>query len=190
MICCTRSLVGPTTRTWSRRDLHTETASEVGLGELVEVYVPLRFASSGPPEGAFEIYLSYRPIASAIASDKRTIALLVAIGLGAVVGDPVSHRRAGLAPAAPPSAGELSPGRYDQLTGLPNRTLFIERVAQAVRQEKRDDGAVAVLLIDLDRFTEVNNTLGSANGDGLLREVARRLRDELPERRLWPAWWR
>jgi len=60
---------------------HTETASEVGLGQLVEVYVPLRFASSGPPEGAFEIYLSYRPVASALASDKRMIALLVAIGL-------------------------------------------------------------------------------------------------------------
>ncbi len=60
---------------------HTETASEVGLGQLVEVYVPLRYAASGPPEGAFEIYLSYRPIAAAVAADKRTIIMLVAIGL-------------------------------------------------------------------------------------------------------------
>ena len=59
----------------------SETASEVGLGKLVEVYVPLRFSPSGPPAGAFEIYLSYGPIAAAIARDKRTIALLVAIGL-------------------------------------------------------------------------------------------------------------
>jgi|SRR5580692_1018908 diguanylate cyclase (GGDEF)-like protein len=160
---------------------HTETASEVGLGELVEVYVPLRFASSGPPEGAFEIYLSYRPIASAIAHDKRTIAMLVAIGLAllwAILYRIVARASRRLRRQA---RENYKLARYDQLTGLPNRTLFIERVAQAVRREERYDGAVAVLLIDLDRFTDVNNTLGSANGDGLLREVARRLGEELPE---------
>ncbi len=57
-----------------------ETASEVGLGQLVEVYVPLRFSASGPAEGAFEIYLSYRPIVAAISRDKRMIVLLVSIG--------------------------------------------------------------------------------------------------------------
>jgi diguanylate cyclase (GGDEF)-like protein len=160
--------------------LHTETASEVGLGELVEVYVPLRFASSGPPEGAFEIYLSYRPIASALASDKRTIALLVAIGLAllwAILYRIVARASRRLRRQ---SRESYRLARYDQLTGLPNRTLFIERVTNAVRQESRHDGAVAVLLIDLDHFTEVNNTLGASNGDELLREVARRLRDELP----------
>src|SRR5271166_5969669 len=60
---------------------HAETASEVGLGQLVEVYVPLRFAASGRPAGAFEIYLSYHPIAVALAQNKRMIALLLAIGL-------------------------------------------------------------------------------------------------------------
>jgi diguanylate cyclase (GGDEF)-like protein len=159
---------------------HTETASEVGLGELVEVYVPLRFASSGPPEGAFEIYLSYRPVASALASDKRMIALLVAVGLAllwAILYRIVARASRRLRRQ---SRENYRLARYDQLTGLPNRTLFIERVTNAVRQERRQDGAVAVLLIDLDHFTEVNNTLGEANGDELLREVARRLRDELP----------
>src|ERR1700682_328735 len=60
---------------------HNENASEFGLGRLVEVYVPLRFTPSGPPAGAFEMYLSYAPIAAAISRDKREIALLVAIGL-------------------------------------------------------------------------------------------------------------
>lgn len=158
---------------------NAETASEVGLGELVEVYVPLRFASSGPPEGAFEIYLSYRPIASALASDKRMIALLVAIGLAllwAVLYRIVARASRRLRRQ---SRENYRLARYDQLTGLPNRTLFIERVTSAVGHESSHDGAVAVLLIDLDRFTEVNNTLGAANGDELLREVARRLRDEL-----------
>jgi diguanylate cyclase (GGDEF)-like protein len=160
--------------------LHTETASEVGLGQLVEVYVPLRFVASGPPEGAFEIYLSYRPIAAAIASDKRAIALLVAIGLAllwAILYRIVARASSRLRRQA---RENYRLARYDQLTGLPNRTLFIERVADAVREEGRHGGAVAVLLIDLDRFTEINNTLGSANGDEVLREVARRLREELP----------
>src|SRR5438270_696542 len=60
---------------------HGEQASELGLGQLVEVYTPLRIAGSGPPEGAFEIYLHYQPIAAAIARDKRTIAVLVGSGL-------------------------------------------------------------------------------------------------------------
>src|SRR2546428_189405 len=49
---------------------NSETAGEVGLGRLVEVYVPLRFKPTGPPAGAFEIYLSYRPIAAVLAGDK------------------------------------------------------------------------------------------------------------------------
>src|SRR5271154_4220385 len=64
---------------------------------------------------------------------------------------------------------------YDPLTGLPNRTLFIQRVAEAVRRETSQPDTVAVLLIDLDRFTEINNTLGQANGDRVLCEVAQRL---------------
>ena len=60
---------------------HSETAGEVGLGTLIEVYVPLRFASSGQPAGAFEMYLSYKPVAGAIARDRKEVALLIAGGL-------------------------------------------------------------------------------------------------------------
>jgi len=159
---------------------HTETASEVGLGQLVEVYVPLRFAASGPPEGAFEIYLSYRPIAAAIAHDKQTIALLVAIGLAllwAVLYRIVARASRRLRRQAQEN---YRLARHDQLTGLPNRTLFIERVAESASAEDRRGDAIAVLVIDLDRFTEINNTLGAAHGDRVLREVGRRLRCDLP----------
>jgi diguanylate cyclase (GGDEF)-like protein len=159
--------------------LGTETASEVGLGRLVEVYVPLRFVPSGPPAGAFEIYLSYRPIAAALSNDKRMIALLIAIGLGLLWA--ILYRIvAGASRRLRQQADENDRlARYDQLTGLPNRTLFIEGIEDAVRHSKRRADAVGVLLIDLDRFTEINNTLGTANGDLVLCEVARRLRDSV-----------
>jgi diguanylate cyclase (GGDEF)-like protein len=156
----------------------SETASEVGLGELVEVYVPLRFYGSTQPAGVFEIYLSYKPIAAAVTRDKRMIAALVAVGLAllwAILYRIVARASRRLREHAEENA-RLA--RYDQLTGLPNRMLFIERVEHAVAN-KRGAGAVAVLLIDLDRFTEINNTLGSANGDLVLREVAERLRTSL-----------
>jgi diguanylate cyclase (GGDEF)-like protein len=154
----------------------TETASEVGLGRLVEVYVPLRFVSSGPPAGAFEIYLSYRPIAAALTHDKRMIALLIAIGLGLLWA--ILYRIVARASRRLRQQVEENDrlARYDQLTGLPNRTLFIERIEAAVRRSERRAGVVGVLLIDLDGFTEINNTLGTANGDLVLCEVARRLR--------------
>jgi diguanylate cyclase (GGDEF)-like protein/PAS domain S-box-containing protein len=63
----------------------------------------------------------------------------------------------------------------DQLTGLPNRTLLHDRTEQAVRVAGRQGLTAALLLIDLDRFKEVNDTLGHHHGDLLLQQVAERL---------------
>jgi diguanylate cyclase (GGDEF)-like protein len=71
---------------------------------------------------------------------------------------------------------------HDALTGLPNRVLFGERVAYAARAAARDGTIAAVMVMDLDRFKGVNDTLGHHNGDALLREVGERLREILPER--------
>ena len=128
---------------------YSETASEVGLGQLVEVYVPLHFARSGPPVGAFEIYLSYRPIAAALSHDKKTIALIVAIGLAilwAILYRIVARASRRLARQ---SEENYHLARYDELTGLPNRTLFIERLTDAARRQQSREGEVAVLLVDL-----------------------------------------
>jgi diguanylate cyclase (GGDEF)-like protein len=64
---------------------------------------------------------------------------------------------------------------HDSLTGLPNRLLFIDRLQQATNAAKRDDTLLGVLILDMDRFKEVNDTLGHHNGDRLLKQVALRL---------------
>ncbi len=63
----------------------------------------------------------------------------------------------------------------DALTGLPNRRLFFDRLDQALRLAQRDHSRIALLLIDLDRFKDVNDTRGHHTGDLLLEEVGARL---------------
>lgn len=66
---------------------------------------------------------------------------------------------------------------HDTLTGLPNRLLFDERLKMSLQQAERHGERVALLFIDLDRFKNINDTLGHQVGDGLLQSVARRLLD-------------
>jgi diguanylate cyclase (GGDEF)-like protein/PAS domain S-box-containing protein len=66
---------------------------------------------------------------------------------------------------------------HDQLTQLPNRRLFKDRLELSMSQSKRHGGVVGVMFIDLDRFKLVNDTHGHAEGDELLKSVARRLRN-------------
>ena len=67
----------------------------------------------------------------------------------------------------------------DALTGLPNRALLLDRLGQALTRAARRQSAVGIMLFDLDRFKEVNDSLGHSAGDAVLREVAARVRRAL-----------
>ncbi len=70
---------------------------------------------------------------------------------------------------------------HDALTGLPNRVLLQDRLEQAILKSKRQEHHTAVLFIDLDRFKNINDTLGHDVGDGLLLQVANRCNGTLRE---------
>lgn len=65
---------------------------------------------------------------------------------------------------------------FDYLTGLPNRQLFNDRLEQHIVQARRKNELAAILYVDLDRFKNINDSLGHASGDNLLRQVAERMR--------------
>jgi diguanylate cyclase (GGDEF)-like protein len=158
-------------------EVETEIAhgtEETGRGaKMLEAYVPLRWRAHGPIVGVVEIYVPYAPVAASIADDTRTLALLLAGGLVLLYG--VLFR---IVSSASRRLQRLA--LHDELTGLPNRTLLYERTERALAKLPRDgESLAALLLIDLDRFKEVNDTLGHDHGDELLCEVATRLRGAL-----------
>jgi diguanylate cyclase (GGDEF)-like protein len=184
-----------------RGEVHSEISSLDGadevaerhFGKLLEVYVPLVARPGKAPVGVAEIYLDYAPIATAIRRETRTMYLLL---LGGVAGlyaalfrivAGASRRLRRQADTLRRQAEELRhhaatkehQALHDHLTGLPNRVLFADRISQAIRTAERSGDEVAVFVMDLDRFKEVNDTLGHHSGDLLLQELAYRLQRAL-----------
>ena len=152
-------------------------SSDVGPAgaRVVEVYTPVRHPTTGRVLGVLELYLPYEPIAAELRAGLHRLYLAVGFGLGllylvlAGVAAWVTRRLAR-------SAREYEHlALHDPLTGLPNRALFADRLSAAVAGARRQRSGAAVVLLDLNRFKEVNDTLGHSSGDLLLRRLADRL---------------
>jgi diguanylate cyclase (GGDEF)-like protein/PAS domain S-box-containing protein len=105
------------------------------------------------------------------AEDRPTLAILMV--------QDVTQRKAAEEALLAQSQLNQHQARHDALTGLANRTLFRERIERAIAEVRPGDELMAVLLMDLDRFKEVNDSLGHHAGDELLQELARRLSSAL-----------
>ncbi|MFN2470232.1 MAG: putative bifunctional diguanylate cyclase/phosphodiesterase [Gaiellaceae bacterium] len=179
------ALSGRTTSTVSSVT-RADNASERQFGKVLEVYVPLVLARGEDPAGAMNFYLPYEPIAREIRHETRTMYLLLLAGMALlyaalfriVVG--ASRRLRQQARDLTRHAAEKEyQSLHDPLTGLPNRSLFADRIEEALESAGADEREVAVLLMDLDRFKEINDTLGHHSGDQLLQELGGRLRAAL-----------
>jgi diguanylate cyclase (GGDEF)-like protein len=155
-------------------------AQDSALGRVLDVFMPLRLGRSGSPiVGSLELAVPYGGIAAQVKRETHSLYLMLGGGLfllwltlvGVVAGASQRLRRQ----AAEKEEQALSDG----LTGLPNRTMFQNLIERAMTGIGRRNKMGVVMLMDLDRFKDVNDTLGHHNGDLLLQRIGSRLHSVL-----------
>jgi diguanylate cyclase (GGDEF)-like protein len=146
---------------------------------LLDVYVPIDH--EGTVVGAAEVMLDYSGTTAAVASAVRTVSLVVAGGL--VILWLLLFRTVWNASRRLQSSA-LENARLallDSLTGLPNRRMLADRLGRAIAEHAETGSTVGLALLDVDRFKDINDSLGHDRGDELLEQVAERLRGALRE---------
>jgi diguanylate cyclase len=170
------ALHGEVTSSLTRLNADAGELAPVG-GRVVEVYQPLEEGADHHIVGVLEVYLPYAPIQADVSSGIRMLTLvssggllLLYVVLGLISASATRRLRRQAADNAYLAA-------VDVLTGLPNRASFRHAVDGAL---VRDPAGVAVAVLDLEGFREINETLGHRYGDEVLQVVADRLRQAIP----------
>ena len=154
-------------------ELLRETSAHV-TGATIVGHVPLRFTGAGRAGGAFEVRMPYAPVAASIRADRDRLYAFLGFGLLLLWGA-LSRIVARASRTLRRHAAHTEHlAHHDALTGLPNRTLFYVRVREALDEAGEHGHLCAVMLLDLDRFKEVNDTLGHHSGDLLLQAAGAR----------------
>jgi diguanylate cyclase (GGDEF)-like protein len=142
-------------------------------GPLLEVFVPV--VLGGRVVAAVEFYQRWQPIQQAIDRQIREMLLLVTAGLLLLWLLLLRFVMTADRKLRVQVAANLEMASHDPLTGLPNRKVVTERTTRALRAAGVTGCHTGLLLLDLDRFKEVNDTLGHRRGDLLLQQVGPRL---------------
>jgi diguanylate cyclase (GGDEF)-like protein len=146
------------------------------LTTVMDVYVPIVPEAGDRPVGVAEVALDYSTTEAAVTDAVRTVAVIVTLGL-LVVWLLLYRTVHGASRRLRSTADENARlALLDPLTGLPNRRLLAERLEAAVTDAHQSRSHVGLLLLDVDRFKEINDSLGHDRGDQLLVQVADRLR--------------
>ena len=140
-----------------------------------EAYVPIR--DGARVVGVVEVYVDQTARQASVQATLLSNGLAVALALGGVAGVGLWHLRTRQRAQRRAEERVRYLARHDVLSGALNRSSFGEALQQALLRREHGGGDFAVLCLDLDHFKDVNDTLGHAAGDAVLRQATERLRD-------------
>ena len=177
-----RALAGTPASEITFRDRFDAWEGEIADRNIIATYVPVRIREAAPVEAVMEVYSDVTPL---VAKLERTQIEIVAGVIGALsllyvlmlwmAGRSDRILREQEAQRVANEERIRYQAYHDPLTGLPNRTSFVDHLEEAIRRSKRFGWSLGLMFLDLDRFKRVNDSLGHEAGDELLRIAARRL---------------